>query len=101
MTFWPILKNGSILLRPENIISWYHNGENIIIRSQSELLEKLSSIMDLTFGGTPYINNEMINRFTPNCVSGECSQKVSLGILENGMDMSDWGSKGKTRTSNF
>ena len=37
-------KQVDFLLRPENIISWYHNGENILIRSQSELLEKLSSI---------------------------------------------------------
>ncbi|MAW34406.1 MAG: hypothetical protein CMK56_08360 [Proteobacteria bacterium] len=75
-------KQVDFLLRPENIISWYHNGENILIRSQSELLEKLSSIMDLTFGETPYINNEMINRFTPNASQVSARKKVSLGILE-------------------
>ena len=69
-------------LQPENIFSWYHNGEKISIRNQSELLEELSTIMDSIFGETPYINNEMINRLTPTASQVSARKKVSLGILE-------------------
>ena len=70
----------SVIPSGENLY-WSYRGQQIQVRSATELRRKLSSILREVFSKTPRLNNEMIvrRRPSPNIVN---SRRLVLGILE-------------------
>ena len=71
----------SVIPSGENLY-WSYRGQQILMRSATELRRKLSSISRGVFSKTPRLNNEMIvrRRPSPNIVNSR--KKLVLGILE-------------------
>lgn len=73
--------------RPERGRAVYiYRGEKQIIYRKTDLSELLSKICDITYGLTPVINNEMINKEEPTSVACNSRKKITSALLRNDLE---------------
>jgi hypothetical protein len=77
-----------------NDVSWYNKGENIEIKSEIALENKLSAIMFNIFPFTPEVRNDSFNRKRVNNVQRKAGQIV-LDHLINNFDQENIGIEGQ------
>lgn len=62
--------------------TWFYMGQEVAVRSMSELRRFLSRAMEAVFPLTPEIHSEMVVRRRPSPVLVNARKKVELGLLE-------------------
>ena len=65
-----------------NGLTWFSKGQELLVRNEGELRERLSELADERFSDTPRINNELIVRQKISRPMVNARKKLILGILE-------------------
>ena len=65
-----------------NGLTWFSKGQELLVRNEGELRERLSELADERFLSTPRINNELIVRQKISRPMVNARKKLILGILE-------------------
>ena len=63
-------------------LTWFSKGQELLVRNEGELRERLSELSDERFPSTPRINNELIVRQKISRPMVNARKKLILGILE-------------------
>ena len=72
---------------PESYRSvYYHDGEMLSVHRKSGLTEVMSQICDRTFGLTPVINNEAVNKKEITSIAANSRNKIISALLRNELE---------------